>query len=160
MINLFGTGVLCSVLLFFPCKNFFSPREVYLLISTIALRYFEIFSYWLSHNLSSNTTNTKNESVPLWGMLQHHRGDSRWQYHGTGLGLGTPECRSSKEWDAESPYFPSLSTKFYLKQIYIWLWGYWLVIHSKYSEDGPFTPTEKPIVGTFAVCVCSVNNMS
>lgn len=64
------------------------PREVYLLISTIALRYFEIFSYWLSHNLSSNTTNTKNESVPLWGMLQHHRGDSRWQYHGTGLGLG------------------------------------------------------------------------
>ena len=57
MIHLFGTRVLCSVLLFFPCKNFFSPREEYSLISTIALRYFEIFfSYWLSHNPSSNTT--------------------------------------------------------------------------------------------------------
>ena len=45
------------VFYYFSLVRIFSPREEYSLISTIALKYFEIFfSYWLSHNPSSNTT--------------------------------------------------------------------------------------------------------
>lgn len=55
VIHLFGTRLLCSVLLFFPCKMCSLPKEECSLISTMALRYAETFySHWQSHTQGQN----------------------------------------------------------------------------------------------------------
>lgn len=78
VIHLFGARLLCSVLLFFPCKMCSLPKEECSLSSTMALRYAETFySHWLSHTQSQNSrlflnAKPESDSVSQRGTLHHH----------------------------------------------------------------------------------------